>query len=687
MTTIAELALNIKTTGARQATRELDDLGKQAGRTERAAASVVKSVRDVGPALLAGFTIAGAGLTRYVMNTIEAEKAQAQLEARIKSTRMAAGLSASQLNGLADALQRVTTFDDDSITNAQSLLLTFTQIGRTTFPRATEAILDLATAMNTDLKSATIQVGKALNDPIRVVTALSEAGVQFNDTQRDLIKSLVETGKVAEAQSIILAELETQFGGAAKAARNTFGGALQSLRNTIDNLLEGDGNGGLRGARDAVEQLNASLNDPGVKRGVDSVAEGFFDIANAAIKATAEVGNYIGRYREFLANSGFTKVDGDSTPAQIEARQQALRGVLERVESGRTIFGPDTARKIRQELNAIAAQVEQESPLSKALGLGNLIGGQKFSAVPFSAVDYSVAGAARAGRGDDEETRATGRALLAKVTRELTEEEKRLAEIAEVNALIDGEAADATRELFFAQQASAEAAADALQRNEDFIAVMREDLRLMGLSNEERAKAIALRGLEANATDAQRAAVEALAVEQERALERTQMLDGLRGSLEDTFTSIVTGAKSAKDAFKDLFDEIAAQITRSIIKNAIENLLGPQGSSGGGSFGNSFGSILQGLFGGGRAIGGPVSAGRLYEVGEKGRPEILSVGDSRYLLPPRGGKVSADVPPPRKGDFSQQVNITIAERTTRQTLQQIEFATHRAGRRAHSRNR
>lgn len=134
----------------------------------------------------------------------------------------------------------------------QSQLLTFTKIGGDVVPRATEAILDLATKMGGDLKGAAVQVGKALNDPIKGIAMLSKVSVQFSDEQQRVITALVETGRLAEAQTVILSELETQFGGSARAARDTFGGAITALHNAFGDLLEGSG-GNLSEAKVAVE--------------------------------------------------------------------------------------------------------------------------------------------------------------------------------------------------------------------------------------------------------------------------------------------------------------------------------------------------------------------------------------------------------------------------------------------------
>lgn len=168
----------------------------------------------------------------------EAEAAGAQLNATLESTKYAAGLSREALDQHADALAKVTLFDDDAITGMQSLLLTFTNIKGEVFENATPAILDLATKMGGDLKGAAIQVGKALNDPAEGISALTRSGVTFSDQQKAVIKSLVETGQVAMAQGMILAELNKEFGGSAEAAAKAGTGPLQMLTKRMDELRE-----------------------------------------------------------------------------------------------------------------------------------------------------------------------------------------------------------------------------------------------------------------------------------------------------------------------------------------------------------------------------------------------------------------------------------------------------------------
>jgi hypothetical protein len=202
-------------------------------------------------------------LNKLVTATSESQFASAQLEAVLKSTGGVAGQTADALKAQASALQGVTTFGDDAIVKMQSLLLTFTKIRGEMFTQAVPAILDMASAMGQDLQSAAIQVGKALNDPILGVTALAKAGVQFSAAQKETIKTLVETNQIAKAQGMILAELEVQFGGASKAARNTLGGALQALGEAWGDLFEisEERSAGIIAAIEGITKTLPKLND------------------------------------------------------------------------------------------------------------------------------------------------------------------------------------------------------------------------------------------------------------------------------------------------------------------------------------------------------------------------------------------------------------------------------------------
>lgn len=169
----------------------------------------------------------------------EQEKALAKVRSGIKSTGGAARLSLEQLTKAASDLQSATTFgDEDILGGATASLLTFTKVSGDVFIRAQKAVVDLSAKMGIDLQSSALQVGKALNDPITGLSILNRAGIQFTDSQKDLIKVLVETNRLADAQGIILKELETQFGGTAAAIAKTGTGPLTQFKNLLGDVLE-----------------------------------------------------------------------------------------------------------------------------------------------------------------------------------------------------------------------------------------------------------------------------------------------------------------------------------------------------------------------------------------------------------------------------------------------------------------
>ena len=192
-------------------------------------------------ALTRAFREMSQAITGTIKLAIEQENQEMQLEARLKSTRMAAGLTKEELLEMAKGFQEITAYGDEAVIELQSLMLTFTSIGRDVFPQAIQTSLDMSTALGQDLKSSAIQLGKALQDPILGVTALRRVGVNFNEEQTEIIKNLVKSGDVLKAQQLILKELSTEFGGAASAAVETFGGKLSRLGNYWGDVREAVG--------------------------------------------------------------------------------------------------------------------------------------------------------------------------------------------------------------------------------------------------------------------------------------------------------------------------------------------------------------------------------------------------------------------------------------------------------------
>ena len=196
----------------------------------------------------AAVNLAGSALSKVgdfiggsIKEASEFQSALAQTEAVVKSTGMAAGLTATQMAEMATTLSASSgksMFSDDAILSAENVLATFTQIKGVNFGSATQAIADISQAMGTDLQSSALQVGKALNDPIAGISALSRVGVSFSDEQKSMIESLVKTGDMAGAQQVILNELNKEFGGSAAASMETYAGQQAALSAQFQDIQQ-----------------------------------------------------------------------------------------------------------------------------------------------------------------------------------------------------------------------------------------------------------------------------------------------------------------------------------------------------------------------------------------------------------------------------------------------------------------
>jgi hypothetical protein len=256
-------------------------------------------------AAVAGVVMLGKGLFDSVQEAAKAQAVQAQLNAVLESTGGVAGVTAAQVNEIGTALSQMTMFDDEAIVSAESLLLTFTNIGANVFPQATETVLNMSQALGQDLNSSATQLGKALQDPILGITALRRVGVNFTDAQQEMIKGLVEAGKLEEAQALILGELETEFGGAAKAAGQTFAGQLKILQTQFGNIKETVGTALLPTLSGLATMLNDYLSKPETQAAIKALAESFADFAkNAAEQLPIVLANIKLAFEWLMNNKG-----------------------------------------------------------------------------------------------------------------------------------------------------------------------------------------------------------------------------------------------------------------------------------------------------------------------------------------------------------------------------------------------
>jgi hypothetical protein len=227
----------------------------------------------------------------------------------------------------------------------------------------------------------------------------------------------------------------------------------------------------------------------------------------------------------------------------------------------------------------------------------------------------------------------------------------------------------------------ARAAKQLAERQAGVLESMKFELSLYGMTNIERARAIALKYAEANATTELGRAIVDMSDQLYQAEQAQRVWDEFSRSLSDAFVDLATGAKSLKDVLKDFFDSIAAAITRSIAEQWAENITswfkGAANNSGSGG-GFNWGSLLSSLFGGGKASGGSVQAGKLYEVNERGT-EMFSAFGRDYLLAGTAGHIT---PAHKVGgaQVTQKIYVTgtVDARTAAQMQQEAAVHQRRA---------
>jgi phage-related minor tail protein len=184
-------------------------------------------------------------------------------EARIANDKLGAvldtmgfGEATDRVSAYAESLEKTIAVDADVIKATQTKLATFNQLTKSVgkaggaFDRATKAALDMAAAGFGTAEGNAVQLGKALQDPIKGLASLAKSGVTFTQVEKDKIAALVESGKLLEAQDLVLKAIEGQVAGTAEASASSFDkmkfaiagvsdtfGSLRAFRKIVDAVF------------------------------------------------------------------------------------------------------------------------------------------------------------------------------------------------------------------------------------------------------------------------------------------------------------------------------------------------------------------------------------------------------------------------------------------------------------------
>lgn len=527
---------------------------------------------------------------RAIMDsTLEAERSTALLNATLRSTGYAAGLTARDVEGLVAELSKVSGFDDDPIREGTTALLRFRDISGETFKEASRLAVDLAVATGRDLPSSFVAVGKALQNPITGMKGLRDAGVKLSEGQAELAQKLMDTGRTAEAQKLVLDELAASVGGSGATAGGGLTGATRSLANAWDDLLKNLG-------RTAIVSQTT-------RGALDSLAGGL----NFANRLLAEQDSGL---------AGTINVPGQTARPKIgtlsEAESLSLRGVGPQVR----IAEPKKTDTSAAKKTASDARARYEAEYQAALAAG-----KAFS---------------------DEEIRQLERVADEKIRIEQDVQAERIKLLQEGPDIAERQQREQTQRLNALLGQTKSGQEQAVIKDLD---LLNEALIRGTISAEQYEEAYGnIQERFNEVREVGKDSLKDLSESGARAFRDLQLaVEGWGNATADTIVQMV---KTSKLEFSKLVDVILTDLTRLAVQQtitrpifgAIANALGglnlfgsdPAPSSGGTPFGYSYG--------GGRASGGAVSGGQWYTVGENG-PERLYVppGGNGTIVPNGGG--------------------------------------------------
>jgi hypothetical protein len=351
--------------GMDAATRSLGGFAYQLGPAGVALASFGAG----GLAAAAGIGVLVTVIGKAVSEAATLEREQGRIQALLRSTGFAAGQTLEDIEELVDAVERSSINSGTAVRNAAAALLTFRSVSGEAFGRTIRVAADLAEVMGTDVRAAAVQLGKALEDPERNLSQLNRSGISFSQSQIEVIKKLVDTGREAEALSLILGTIEGQLGGAAAGAARGLTGAFGRLGAAVGNFLELVGNTGpLQTFTELVERL---------VRGVDVISAGLFP--NLEQQATRLSGNIAAKTAEIqaqldyiskLRGSGLTAADPEVSSSQkiLDRYKEEHAALLDQAAALEEIRRKrdDEKRAAEQAAAATAKQREEERAAGKA---------------------------------------------------------------------------------------------------------------------------------------------------------------------------------------------------------------------------------------------------------------------------------------------------------------------------------
>jgi hypothetical protein len=294
-------ASNMIVTLAMNATKYASGLRTAGAKTKSFGDYTTKAFNIARGAML-GLTLA---VLRYVPTILnmgaESRKADIQLNFMLETMN---GVSAAttattkRMAAYADQVNKATGIDDEQIKAVQRKLLVFKSLRKTademggTFDRTTQAAIDLAAGGFGTMETNAIKLGRVLENPTANLNALSRAGITFTEAEKRKITVLQESGKLLEAQDVVLKSIEGRVLGLAAKSATPF----EKLTAQFNQIGDAIGEAMLPALEDVNKQVSKWLGTPQGKKDVKDIADAF--VAGAI--GVRDMAKFLGEVKGFL---------------------------------------------------------------------------------------------------------------------------------------------------------------------------------------------------------------------------------------------------------------------------------------------------------------------------------------------------------------------------------------------------
>ena len=315
-------------------------------------------------ALLVSVTALSVTMARGVSNFINYERQLLRLDGVLRATGNAAGIARDDLMAMVETVAFMTLAPTQDINNAAAKLLTFKSIGKDVFQSVLEAAADMAAVGFGTVESEATKLAKALEDPRQSLSSLSRSGITFTSQQRNLIISLAETGRHAEAMARILEVVNSQIGGAAQKEAEGYAGMLDTIGQALSIFSRQIGE----------TTLNTTVPIPLANFSVGDMIRSLSDTsANFVTEHTKTLQTRLTEYQgsiteaEKIIEDGFRRLrdagaigsNVQNTPDALEAARKNLESAFSRTTQF-TAPSPEAIRTL-QTIQELAAAFDQLS--------------------------------------------------------------------------------------------------------------------------------------------------------------------------------------------------------------------------------------------------------------------------------------------------------------------------------------